>query len=64
MDDTNQRTVPMTRKQIVGLIEESLRSYTDNWTKEEWNDLLRYWKTAPIAEIRGEIEVTFGWTVQ
>ena len=53
----------MSRKQIVGLVEESLRSYTDDWTQKEWNDVLRYWKTAPIAEIRGEAEITLGWKV-
>lgn len=56
----------LTRNQIVSMVEESLRSggASENITKKEWDDLLRYWKTAPIAEVRGEAETCFGWTAE
>jgi len=55
----------LSRKEIVARIENSLRDMgtTDKMKLSEWNEILRWWKTAPIADVRGEAETCFGWTV-
>ena len=53
---------PLTRKQVIEMITDSLYYGCGISDKKEINDALRWWRKSPIADIRGEAETCFGWT--
>ncbi len=53
---------PLTRKQIIEMITDTLYYGYGMSDEKEINAALQWWRKSPIADVRGEAETCFGWT--